>query len=159
MHDVMKASGIQLAHDLDGRLPGPTAKRHRHAHHGLHPLRLKQGQMPRNRRAPVMPHHAHLLLIQLIHGRLNISADGQYVVFRRITRRTALAVATHFRDQHAVTGRSQWGNLLPPGMPAFGKAMQQPNGSPTLGAGTVQAQVNPVDLQNLMFELIHIRLH
>src|SRR3990167_7553221 len=115
--------------------------------------------MPGNRCAPVVADHTYLLLTVLIHGRLDIGADGQQVIGCRITRRAALAIAAHFRDQHAVSGSGQRRNLLAPGMPALGKAVQQPDRPPRGGAGTVQAEVDTVDLKDLLFKLMHRRLH
>lgn len=73
-----------------------------------------------------MTDDAGLVLFQRIHSSADIVANGDEVIGIGITRRTALPVTAHFRNQYAITGSNQRRDLLAPGMPALGKAVQQP---------------------------------
>src|SRR3990167_2907653 len=111
--------------------------------------------MPGNRCAPVMADHARLGVPEQIHGCLDIATQGNQVISRGLTRRAALPIATHFRDRHPITGRRKGADLLTPGVPAFGKTVQQPQRAAIGRPRAVETERDAVDVEQLVVQRIH----
>ena len=154
IQDVQELVLEGFAHPFDGRAFRATAKGHGHTAYHFH-TGFQQGQIPGNVGPPVVPDHGHLFMPEMIHGALNIAADGRDIVCLDCGGCAAAPIAAHLGGERAVTGVGKRLHLMPPGVPALGKTMQQPHRLAVLGPGNMYAELDIADIQNVLFALLH----
>jgi hypothetical protein len=113
--------------------------------HAADPVRPQQGRLPGDRRAPVVPGHHGLLLAERVHQRDDVAGQVQDRVVADRLGRGALAVAALVRGHRVESGRRQRDELVPPGVPALGEAVQQHHQRPAAGLGDVHPEAAGVD--------------
>ena len=105
-----------------------------------------------------MPDHEHLLLISSygVQERDEISDHVEICVARRVGRRVRVALAAQVRRHGSVAKRGQGLDLVPPGVPELGEAVEQQDHRALTFLGYVH--VDAVDFDRLVLYSLHLFL-
>ena len=106
-----------------------------------------------------MADHGYLLMAEMVHRALNVTADGDQVIGLDRFWCLGSTVTAHFRGKNPVTLSRQRSDLMAPRVPALGKSVQQPDWLAALGACDMHTELNAVDLDQLLLCLLHTALH
>jgi hypothetical protein len=87
-----------------------------------------------------MPDHHGLLRAERVHQRDDVSGQVQDRIVADRRGRGRLAVTALVRGYRVESGRCQCGELVPPGVPALGEAVQQQHQRPLAGLGDMHPQ-------------------
>ncbi len=123
----------------------------RHRDEPIDPARVKSGDHPGQARAPVVADDVGTLDLQRVEDRNHVVGDSSYAGGLDLRWHVRVAEASQVGHDHAVAGRIEYGDLVPPHVRRVGKAVQQHDGrSVTLVA---DCERNPISGLDALHEL------
>ena len=118
--------------------------------------------MPRDRGAPVVPGNHRLRDAKRVDQADHVADHVEQCVAVDLWWGVGLTVATHIGRDRMKTSRRQGAQLMPPGIPAFGKAVAQQDRRPGPLLGNVHADAVGLDhvvrcLDHCLLPRVHVR--
>ena len=140
--EVHHVEGIAEAgpHGRDRRPGTARAVGHAQPDHPADPVRPQQRGVPGHRRAPVVPGDDRLLLAERVHQPDDIAGQVQDRVGVRAGGLVGAAVPALVRRHGVEAGGGQRDQLMTPGVPGFGEAVQQQHQRAAARLGDVHPQ-------------------
>src|SRR5207237_1364207 len=93
--------------------------------HSSDPIRPQQCHIPGHNGSPIMPHYHCLLLAKHVYEANEITNQMQLSVLLDLAGTLSLPIAALVGSNGVVARLRQGGQLVAPGVPGFGKAMQK----------------------------------